>query len=208
MNLEQLRSRTSSFLADSAGLIWPDGLLDEAVRQALDDYSLVQPQLCSTEVNALPGNPAIFDLSGLAGFIGLLGLRWGSQPAIQPYAWLLQCNDASRSVKVVDGFCPPPGEPVWAVYFARHTIEGLDEAQSTTVDQLHDGLLVRGAAAYAAQIRCVDRAEGFLPEAGAQRLADWAKEQMETFQSGLRDLRWSDPFTGMVITPQGGWGTV
>lgn len=203
MNLESLRDRAALFLMDPNRLIWADAALDEAIRQALDAYSRSCPQVCSAAVAASAGG--MLDLSGFAGFTGLLALHYPPENANSARGWALRWSNGAASAQLLNNPIPQPGELVRVVYTAAHSLAGLDGAAATSVVGLDESLLARGAAAYAAQMRGVDRAEGAAPEAGAERLAEWADAQMTAYRAALRELRRQTVYDGMIT---GGWSEV
>lgn len=203
MNLESVRERAALFLMDANRLVWPDTVLDEAVRHALEDYSRACPQVRSCETAA--GADGTLGLSGLAGFSGLLALRYPLEGENSLRGWALRQMDGIISAVLLNSPFPQPGAMVGVIYTAAHTLAGLDGAAVTSAASLHAGLLARGAAAYAAQMRCIDRAEGFLPVDGAQHLAQWAEGQMNAYKTALRELGMPMVYNG---EPTGGWGEV
>lgn len=203
MNLESVRERAALYLMDANRLVWPDSVLDEAVRHALEDYSRACPQVRSGEAAA--GAGGTLDLSGLAGLTGLLVLRWPLEGENHLRGWVLLQTDGTVSAVLLNSPFPQPGAMVGVVYTAAHSLAGLDGAAVTSVSGLHAALLARGAAAYAAQMRRIDRAEGFLPSEGARQLAEWADAQMNAYQAALRELRGAAVFEA---GPSGGWGEV
>jgi hypothetical protein len=69
---------------------------------------------------------------------------------------------------------------------SKLTLNGLDSAAATTLDQLDEELLVRGAAAYAARIRALDRAQAAnMGQNSPTTLLDWAKNQAYYFDQAL-----------------------
>src|SRR5512141_2906339 len=71
MDLTGMRSRVRSILMDESKLGWDDASLDEAVREALDDYSLLRPLVKAAIITLAADGPEV-DLSGLADFTDLI----------------------------------------------------------------------------------------------------------------------------------------
>jgi hypothetical protein len=67
------------------------------------------------------------------------------------------------------------------------TIEDLDAADETTVADVDEALVVRGAAGYAARMRAVDRAESAnLDQSMPGSLLEWSKNTLYYFDQALR----------------------
>ena len=83
---------------------------------------------------------------------------------------------------------------------ARHTIDELDGASTTSVPSWHEHGLSLGAAAYAAEARArqMSEAENVLP--AARRWAnDWATQRLKDWQAWLSTLALTD--SGPVTWP-------
>jgi hypothetical protein len=63
-----------------------------------------------------------------------------------------------------------------------YTLSGLDGAGATTLPTLAEGLLVLGAAAYAATARAVDRAESYDLANEAEGVNTWAVKEFVSFR--------------------------
>lgn len=200
MTLEDLRARVSRMLMDTGEDIWPEAVLDEAIRQALSSFSQVVPCLNSAEI-AIPASGDI-DLSNLPGLVGVIAVRWpyetGKPEAVQPVnrvtGW--RCwRDLDRptlELRIAGGACPAGGETVLVRYTTGHAVSGLDSAEITTIPQAHDALLVRGVAGYAALFRAIDKVEN--RSYGSRRtepslLQHWADAVLERFNRDLDSLR-------------------
>jgi len=70
------------------------------------------------------------------------------------------------------------------------TLSGLDEATSTTLDDLDSHVLIAGAVAYAIQFRVLGRFEEASPrDLAPEEMAGWAVDTMNKFQSDLTLVR-------------------
>ncbi len=71
-----------------------------------------------------------------------------------------------------------------------YTINGLDDASTTTLPVAYDEALIIGTAAYCAKNRALDRMEkanlGEGPEAGLQKWADWAEKRFNELLEKIR----------------------
>lgn len=200
MTLEDLRARVSRMLMDTGEDIWPEVVLDEAIRQALSSFSQVVPCLNSAEI-AVPASGDI-DLSDLPGLTGVTAIRWpyeaGKTEAAQPvnrvtgWRFWRELDRPILELRIAGGICPPAGEVVRVRYTTGHAVSGLDGAETTTISPGHDALLVHGAAGYAALFRAVDKVEN--RSYGSRRtepslLQHWADAVLERFNRGLDSLR-------------------
>lgn len=71
------------------------------------------------------------------------------------------------------------------------TINGLDEADITILEDNMASLLVRGAAAYAVEMRTVDRADVFELSQTGLEMSKWAANQKAMFWTEVEKLRLS-----------------
>ena len=69
-----------------------------------------------------------------------------------------------------------------------YTLSGLDGAGATTLPTLAEGLLVVGAAAYAATARAVDRAESYDLANEAEGVNTWAVKEFASFRGMLERM--------------------
>lgn len=89
------------------------------------------------------------------------------------------------------------------------TLSGLDGAVAASLPDLLEGMLVVGAAGYAAVARAVERAEQFELANEGGLLHTWAEERLRDFRALLS--RWeavhrtSSLFTQAVANPWGVW---
>ncbi len=73
---------------------------------------------------------------------------------------------------------------------AALAIEDLDSAAATTLDQLDEALLIRGAAAYAARTRALARSQApNLAQSMPANLLEWAKNLAYTYDLELKKVR-------------------
>src|SRR3972149_5960720 len=135
MDAGEYRERLRLELAGLGGGAWGGGTLDQALRQALEDYNDVNPdQAIATHTFASASREAALSASTFARLIRVLRV-WLAYTARDPGA-------------------PPQGGAVARVWFARaQTVEGLDAAASTTLPGEHSQMLVTGSSGYAASAR-------------------------------------------------------
>ncbi len=208
LTLNDLQTRVSRMLMDTGEDIWPETILDEAIRQALSTYSQVFPCLNSAEI-ATPSSGDI-DLGNLPGLSAVVAVRWpyetGKTEALQPVnrvtGWRCwrEMDQPILELRIAGGLCPASGEMVFVRYTTGHTVNGLDDEETTTVPAAHNALIVHGAAGYAALFRAVDKVEN--RSYGSRRtepslLQRWAETVLDHFNRDLDGLRRQRlPFTG------------
>ena len=205
--LATFRPRVAQILRDAAGRIYLDAALDEAIRQALDAYSLACPLEAETILTLERAGTEI-DLSGVTGLLDVLSAVWPYDPAYPAWAgnrvraWrLYRLGGPSLLLTTAGAFgggaTPQPGDRLRLVYTARHWLEGLDgapapspEAPATTLPAEHESLLALGAAGYAAAARIPDLAHAANPLADQfSALERWGYARMEAFLGELETLR-------------------
>ena len=74
---------------------------------------------------------------------------------------------------------------------AAATIKNLDSASKTTLDPLHEGVLIIGACAYCARIRVLSHADALIPAIVStlpKTLESWSKDEMILFLKTLDDI--------------------
>ncbi len=185
-DLAALRDRVELILADSGNAIWATGDIDEAIRQALHEYSKIRPL---QEVGVITVATATHELS-ITTLTGLLGVSrvWHPYTAASPEdppewvafeLWadeaLLYFPDELTAGKVARIF-----------YDKLQTIEDLDSATATTVPADDESLICTGAAGYAAMSRALDLGEQVtLDRDVPQKAKTWAGQKLQDFRQGL-----------------------
>jgi hypothetical protein len=165
--------------------VYNQDLLDEAIRQALEQYSRRKPARALSTVT-LSANGREIDISGVTGLIRVEKVWWDFDSVTpgHPPNWrhfytmpgsLLYINDPSE---------PQSGDKVRIWHTKEQTVNGLDSAAATTFPVDDEAFLVSGAAAFAARFRV---AAG----AGKNRaLMEWARVAMAEFNEGLKIRDW------------------
>ena len=153
-NLAALRDRVESLVKDASNDRWTTGELDDAVRQALERTSERRPHELVTTLTLTQDGREV-SLSGVSGLLRPLRVWWpytASDPEYPPcwVPWELHGPDTL--------FLDVPEEPqtddvVRLFYAAMHTVDGLDGEAATTLAADEEGILVIGAAGYAALAR-------------------------------------------------------
>src|SRR3990167_7969237 len=100
--LAQLETRLAQQLGDTANAIWATAALDEAIRQALEEYNQAAPKGLETVIT-LPGDGREIALSGVSNLLDVAEVWWPYDsdavteqwPPNQVKGWRLWWDDAS-----------------------------------------------------------------------------------------------------------------
>jgi DNA-binding protein len=187
--LTTLRDRVELMLADTGNAIWSTDDIDEAIRQALHEYSKTRPLRVDGTIT-LSADGREIDVSSLTGLLGVFEL-WCPYTAADP-----EYPENRRSfafwpdtgeVYVTDDYEPQSGDVMRVFYTKLQTLNGLDSASSTTVPLDDETLVAIGAAGYAATSRAVDFAEQVtLDRLTSQQVRAWGLAKLQEFRSGLK----------------------
>jgi hypothetical protein len=197
--LAAIRDRVELMLQDTGNAIWDADTIDEALRQALNQYNLVNP-LHMENVITLPGNGREIALSGLSGLLYVLDVWWPydsdatseTWPPNRVRGWRVWWDDNQPVLflEITDGAQPKTDEEVRIWYAKRQTIENLDSGSTTTIRGDHESVIVLGAAGHAAMSRTVDLVEVAntdLFQVGL--LGTWGQRKIREFNSYLKAIQ-------------------
>lgn len=196
--LAAIRDRIEVMLQDTGNAIWDSDVIDEGIRQALDQYDLVNPKHME-EVITLPGDGREIALSGVTGLLSVLDVWWpydttGDEewPPNRVRGWRLWWDDnqAVLFLEIKDSSQPKADDDLRLWYAKRQTIKDLDSADITTLRGDHESIIVLGAAGHAAMSRTVDLIEEVgtdLYQVGI--LGTWGQRKLREFQSELKKLQ-------------------
>jgi hypothetical protein len=196
-DLATLRGRVEQKLWDTANDVWSTEALDEAIWEALDEYSQALPLATADELTLTAAGRSI-DVSTLDGLLNVTRVYWpydSSQETWPPNRvngfrldWI--GGDPLLVLTSFEGAQPQVGDEVKVWYTCRHTIEDLDLATGTTVPAVHESLLVLGAAGHAAQGRSLDllRISEVDPDL-VTKYEKWAEGRLSEFRASLELLR-------------------
>lgn len=185
--LAELRDRVEAYLQDSTNATWSTDDIDEALRQALQEYTLVTPaRTIATLTLAADGREV--DISSLTTLIHVERAWWPytSTAPEHPPNWCDFETWPGDILFIRDSNEPQTGDKVRLWYTYAHTLNGLDSATATTVPTEDDTLLVTGGAGFAARSRSIEISEvltidGWSP----QRMREWGQLQLDNFRHGL-----------------------
>lgn len=178
----------AALLKDQGNEAWTMDELDAALRLALAELSQRLPQALSADVTLAEGGRQV-PLTSLTGCLWVEEAWW-------PYE---EGNFPARTVsfEVRDGQLhllteaePQAGDKVHLLYAGMQTINELDGASSTTVPVAWRGVLVVGAAGYAALAKAVMMTREYSwPNDAAVAMRNWGEATLALFQARLKGLR-------------------
>jgi len=197
--LAEIRDRVEVMLMDTGNAIWDADTIDEALRQALDQYNLVNPQHMETVIT-LPGDGREIALSGITGLLYVLNVWWPydsdaseeTWPPNRVRGWRVWWDDAQPVLflEITEGAQPQEDEEVRVWYAKRQTIQDLDSASITSIRADHESLIILGAAGHAAMSRTADLIETAntdLFQVGL--LGTWGQRKLREFNSLLNGIQ-------------------
>jgi hypothetical protein len=231
--LAEIRDRVEAMLMDTANAIWSADVIDEAIRQALDEYNQVYP-LSTETVITLPGDGREIALNSVSGLIEVLEVWWPYDSDASDETWppnkvkgfRLWWDDAQPVLflDLVDGSQPQGDDELRIWHTRRQTIQDLDSGDATTLQGDHETALVKGAAGHAALFRTADLVEvsgtdlyavGLLGTWGRAKEREWSAfleslRKMSTrrgpgWGQGWRLDKWDTETGGQVARGSEGW---
>lgn len=187
--LASLRGRIEQILVDVDNFIWTQDVLDEGIRQALDEYSKVAPREVITTLT-FSSDTRELDTSSISGLLGVTRV-WvpytASSPEHPPNWRNFEYWDDSQLLYFPGDFEPSSGDVARIFYNAKQTIAGLDAEISTTLPGDDETLLCLGGAGHAATARAVDLIEQVTRhKLVPANLRAWGLGKLQEFRSGLR----------------------
>jgi len=197
--LAGIRDRIESMLVDVANAIYTTDMIDEGIKQALDQYNLVKPLNMETVIT-LPGDGREIALSGVTGLLNVLDVWWPYDSAASEETWppnrvrgwrlWWDDNQAVLFLEITEGAQPQTDEELRLWYAKRQTIQDLDGAATTTLRGDHESIIILGAAGHAAMSRAMDLIETVgtdLYQVGL--LGTWGQRKIKEFQYELSVLQ-------------------
>lgn len=185
--LTGIRERVEEKLADKTNTIWSRTWLDEAIRDALFDYSQINPQDKIDTVTASADTYEL-DISSLTGVLSVSEV-WtpytAADPEHPPHRRTFRHWFDSK-ILYFPGYQVQNGDVARVFYTALQTLDGLDGASSTTLPDIDETLLVTGALGHAATSRAIDLTEKVsVGQATAQQVRAWGLSKLQEFRAGL-----------------------
>ena len=183
-----LRARVQSRLQDSGASRWSATDVDDAIREALEQYSQVSPAHAIGTVT-LSANGREIDISTLTKVVRVEKVWWDYDSTTPGYPpnWRQFEIWPDKTLYIDDDDEPQSGDVVRIWYTKMHTVNGLDSATATTVPEEDISYLVSGAAMFAARSRAIELSETLnVDKDVVKRLLDWAEDAGKNFRYGAR----------------------
>ncbi len=191
--LATLRARVQLFLSDTGATAYTTDLVDEAIRQALSEYSEVLPRHVDTCLT-LPAAGREIALDSLTDLVAVTDVYWPydsleeSWPPNRVAGFSLNFDDGQPLLTLTSktGSQPQAGDELRLWYTTPQHLDGLDGAAGTTILPTHESWLVLGAAGYAAIQRAGDVSATYTETARTQaNLEAWGQMRLAQFRSKL-----------------------
>lgn len=206
-DLAGFRTRILALLGDPSAVRYGNALLDEALSQALEQYSIAVPNLVIYDFTvSQPGREQVMD--GVPAFLNVLQVvfPYRDSPSEQARldAFYAYHNGNCLALHAGGPAVPAAGDVIRVYYTVPHTVEDLAGAAVTTANPAHDGLLCQGAAGLAALLRAAQMMEN--PGKRIQdveSLQKWGQEQCQRFSATLQLLANGHAHTAAL--PPSGW---
>jgi hypothetical protein len=203
-SLSGLRQRLENQLKDSGNRIWAASELDEAIRCALDDVNLACPRAVRQIVTLeRDGSEIELNISGLLDVVDVwypFESSRADSPPNRVQGWTLTPGNPLILELRLNGRSPASGEKLRLDYTAAHTLAGLNGAESDSLPAVHEGIVLRGAAVYAALARTAERGESFeIDPQAPQTLIAYARQQAAVYQEELARLRRQSTWSGRAF---------
>jgi len=202
--LAGIRDRVEQLLLDTANAIFTTGVIDEGIRQALDEYNFVNPLKLETSITLAAAGREI-SLSTLTNLLRVEEVWWPWVSTVETWppnrvrGFRVYWDDGVPYLflDIEEGDQPQSGEKVRVWYTARHSIQDLDSAAATTLPLEHESRIVIGAAGHAAMSRALDLVEiagTDLYQVGL--LGSWGVRKLKEYTNWLKDLQRSQARSG------------
>lgn len=187
-DLDAYRAALVNMLKNQGEEAWTEEELDSALGLALTDVSQRAPLSLSGDVTLDTGGREV-PLDSLTGLLWVEEIWWPYEGAsYPPNVAPFEVRDGVACLHTVVE--PAPGDMVHVLYAGEQRIAGLDGAATTTVPREWLGLLVAGAAGYAALAKAVAMAREYSWPAGAAQITSrWGESMLGRFRNRLKAVR-------------------
>jgi hypothetical protein len=196
-DLAALRDRVEQILMDSGNAIWATGDIDEALRQALHEYSKIRPLASVTTVNVTSATHEL-DISTITDLIGVSRV-WCPYTAADPEdppAWCSFEHWADLDILYFPDELD--ASTVARIFYDKvQALKDLDSAAATTFPDDDESLIATGAAGYAALSRALDLDEQVTLDRDVPTKAKtWAGQKLQEFRQGLAAVARAEAMQG------------
>jgi len=192
MNLNQYKKALRTELADLANQTWANDALEQAMRQALEDYNQANLDEAIGLITLASASREI-SVAALGGRIRILRvwLPYAAASPEHPPRWRHDFQEWPGGILYIsDDPRPAPGDVARIWYNKLRTIEGLDAAAATTVHLQHTHLIITGAASFAASSRARQIQESAtIDDDTYKQVSGFAFRKLNEFRAGLNNIR-------------------
>jgi hypothetical protein len=192
--LVEVKTRVRQVLEDPEAKRFSDGMLETAIRQALERINEPLPLNATGEV-VMETSGRDQPLTGLTDCLYLVCLTYpvssGNCRELEPetqFSYYLK--NGVPTVHFAGDVVPQAGETIVVRYAAQNRLEGLDGAESTSLPAACESALVNGASGYACLLRAGSLVEAFnVRPVEAASLVDTGHLWLNLFEKALSGLK-------------------
>jgi len=193
ITLASVKTRVLQVLDDTTGVRFVTGLVDEAIRMAMDVINQKLPRMATLELTiATTGRDQV--VFGLEDPLLIVGVCLSSDDQLtrelqvnSEFSFYI-LNDAP-TLHFSGKRVPQAGDKLTITYAARHNLDDLDGEIATTFPEAYVTALVNGAAGYACQIRATRLIETYGARSEeASRTLEISKLRLDGFESLVNNL--------------------
>ncbi len=199
-DLDTFKTRLLTALGDPDGVRYSAAQLEEALRQALEEYSQSIPQILETTLTVVTAGgsqpvSAVKQMQCALEVVYPYDPNAANQASYDP--WYIYVKDGSHWLLFGGDAVPQVGELILIRYAASHTLTGLDGAAVTSLPDVDEGLLALGAAGYAAVMRAAAMVQAYGKRNPQDESLQHGKLRLEAFRRQLEN----SPSPGMPAKP-------
>lgn len=177
------RTRIAQLLDDTTNARYTSNQIDEALRMALEEFTLRNPLVRTYTIDADGNRRLALPFTALQ----ILNVEeWNADPS-EDYklSYSASFDDETWIIEFDEDNTPASGTVLSVKYTTTHTIDGLDSAAGTTIPSHLEESVMFGAAGFAAQTRAASRAESInLQPSVLSQLLNLAEAYLNRFRYG------------------------
>jgi len=203
-DLASFRIRVLDILGNATVTRFANDILDEGLRSALTEFSNALPNvITAAEVVATTGREQTLSILDAKQILNVAyPYDVTDQTLNLQYSWYAYRSNDTHVIQFSGDIIPQAGETMLITYAAPHSIDNLDSAVGTTVNDQYDTLLANGAAGFCAVMRASQVGESFRTQDYA-RMQDWGLKSIAAFRATLARIRMDNTYA--IPVPQSGW---
>lgn len=179
--------RVERMLNDTSNAIWDRTWLEEAMRQALLEYSHINPyeQITTLTLSSSTYELDVSSISDLVDVTEVWSPYTASNPEHPPNRVAFRFWRDNNIVFSIDRQFSN-GDVARVFYHKLHTLKDLDAETTTTVDPMDEVLIAIGTAGHAATSRAIDLTEKVsVGQFAAQQVRAWGLSKLQEYRAGL-----------------------